>query len=314
MEYFTIHKKDNEIYIHFFNRRWSIDSSGNSHSLFRDLDIDLTEFVKKTNEIFRKYEILIPNDYPKESTIQKKIEGKKVDDFPIRDFLLCIYCCIVIEEEYGMNTSKVIRWDLIKPNSNAGIHHACSMTVITLNYLRAGLKVTIPHEQENEYNPDIIINNLKCEVKTIQEKDWSKEIDPETGFGKRKPRGPDLCYDIGTFIAKEKSGYKGILQGDVVFADLTLKSLGDICKDLRGFGFDDRLEYGLPELKKCRIIFFARFDLECVAYYIDFEPRLWNLIDIATGFEYQPATFSFSVPNDGKFHKINLPSPPKEND
>ena len=228
--------------------------------------------------------------------------------------MLCIYCCIVIEERFKINTSKLLRWDLIKPNSNSGIHHACSMSVIALNYLRMGLKVSIPTEQQNEHNPDLIINDLKCEIKTIQEKDWSKEIDPETGFGKRKPRGPDLCYDIGNFIAKEKSGYKGILQGDVVFADLTLKSLGDICKDIKGLGFGDQLEYGLPELKKHRIIFFARFDLNCVAYTIDLESRLWNLVQISSGFEYQPATFSFSFPADGKFNKINFPSPPKKND
>jgi len=313
MNYFTINKKENIIYIHFFNRHWSIYSSENSHSIFKDLSLDPEEFVKNVNNIFAKYKILIPNDYPKESTIHKD-KDKEVDDFPIRDFLLCIHCCIVIEEEYRINTSKILRWELIKPNSNAGIHHACSMVVIALNYLKKGFNVKIPFEGENKKNPDLIINELRCEIKTIQEKDWLKEIDTETGLGKRKSRGPDICYDLGTFIAKEKSGYKGILQGDVIFADLTLKSFGETFSDVKGLGYGDKLHYGLSELKKCRIIFIARFDLDCIAYYIDFEPRLWDLINIATGFEYQPAVFSFSIPANGIFRKVNFPNPPEDDD
>jgi len=98
----------------------------------------------------------------------------------------------------------------------------------------------------------------------------------------------------------------------VVLADLTLKSFGDISKDIRGFGLGDKLIYGLPEPKKNRIIFFSRHYLDCVGYYIDFEPRLWNLIDIASGFKYQKASFSFSIPADGKFHEINIPEPPED--
>lgn len=60
------------------------------------------------------------------------------------------------------------------------------MAVIALYYLKEGYNVSIPIEKKNELNPDLIINSLKCEVKTIQESDCTREIDPETGFGKKK--------------------------------------------------------------------------------------------------------------------------------
>jgi len=36
------------------------------------------------------------------------------------------------------------------------------------------------------------------------------------------------------------------------------------------------------------------------------------LIDVASGFEYRNAILSFSIPADGKFHKIIIPNPPEE--
>ncbi|MHA2126628.1 MAG: hypothetical protein ACW99E_15105 [Promethearchaeota archaeon] len=312
MRYFRINKKDEDIYIHFFNRAWSIFWSGNKPNLLKELKVDPVEFVEKSNALFARYQIIIPKDFPKYNTPEKTNHEKKVDDFPIFDFLICIHCCILLEEEYGIDSSKLLRRELVKPNSNIGIHHACSIAVIALFYLKEGHDVSIPFEKKNELNPDLTIDNLKCEVKTIQESDWTSEIDPATGFGKRKSRGPDLCYDLGTFIGKENSGYKGILQGDMVFADLTLKSFGDLSSNIRGLGHGDKLKYGLPIPKKYRMIFFSRHNLDCVGYYIDFEPRLWTLIDIASGIEYQRATFSFNIPGDGKFHKIKLPTPPED--
>jgi len=214
-----------------------------------------------------------------------------------------------MEEKYQNDTSKFLRWELIKPNSNRGIYHACSIAVVALYYLDKGCEVSIPLEKKNEKNPDLIINDLKCEIKTIQESDWTNEIDPETRFGKEKSNEPDLCYDIGIFIAKENSGYKGILQGDVIFADLGLKSFGSLFGILRGLGYGDKLKYELSTPKKCRIIYFSRFNLTCVGHYIDFQPSLWNMVKIASTMSYQRAILSFQIPGDEKPHKIELPHP-----
>lgn len=123
-------------------------------------------------------------------------------------------------------------------------------------------------------------------------------------MGKEKSKEPDLCYDIGTFIAKENCGHKGILQGDVIFADLGLKSFGDFFGTLRSLGHGDKLKYKLPKPKKCRIIFFSRFNLNCIGHYIDFQPILWKTINFASKMRYQRAILSFEIPADGKSHKV----------
>ena len=148
MEYFRIKEKDNEFSIHFFNRGWSIYSSRNKPNILEKLELKPLEFVKKINSLLAKYRIIIPKDFPKHSNIKRKIGDKKVDDFPKIDFLICLHCCILIEDEYGIDTSKILRWELIKPNSNGGIHHACSMAVIALNYLKKKYSVSIHREKK----------------------------------------------------------------------------------------------------------------------------------------------------------------------
>ena len=186
------------------------------------------------------------------------------------------------------------------------------MAIIALYYMNYGYNVEIPFEKSNQYNPDLLINDLKCEIKTIHESDWMRDVDPDTGFGKEKFHGSDVCYDIGTFIGKENSGYKGILQGDVIFADLTLKSLGNLLSTIKFFLKENKMEYTLPEPKKHRIIYFSRRFKECKGYYLDFDPKLWNLIEIASKIMYQKAMFSFRAPANGKFHKVELPEPPEK--
>lgn len=168
MDYFRINHKGNDTFIHFFNRGWSIYSSINKPNLLRELQVDPIEFVNKTNALFAKYQIVIPKDFPKHSTVKRKFRGKNADDFPYSDLLICIHCCNLIEEEYKIDTSKILRWELIKPNSDMGIHHACSMALIAYYYLKEGYEVMIPFEKEGQLNPDLIINNLKCEIKTNQ--------------------------------------------------------------------------------------------------------------------------------------------------
>jgi hypothetical protein len=225
--------------------------------------------------------------------------------------LTCIYCCIIIEEKYGIDISKILRWELIKPNSRRGIIHASSMATIALNYLNNGYVVSIPHEVKNQYNPDLIINSINSEIKTILQSDWTKDIDPETGYGKERSRGEDICYDIGAFIGKKNSGYKGILQSDLIFADLSQKSLGELLADSYMFGFNDKINFIMPEPKKFRIIFFYKHFTNCKGYYLDFEPKLWNLINVASGINYIRTMFKFDIPGNGKMHKIDLPPPPK---
>ena len=143
--------------------------------------------------------------------------------------------------------------------------------------------------------------------------DWGKDIDEETGQFRTHTYGGDLCYDIGIFLSKEKSRYKGIKQADVIFADLTFKSLGMILTDI----FREILEQNkekvckLPELKKNRIIFFARISNNCIGYYIDIDPTLWDYIKFNDS-RFQRGIVLGSFTANGKSHKIKFPPPNSE--
>jgi len=221
-----------------------------SFSFYYHYGIEPKDFVDKANELLNKYNINIPNDYPKECKIYQKLAGE-FELFPNRAFIKCINVCILIEENYDIDTSKILRWELFKPNSISGIYHACSMSFIDLYYLNKDSNVIITKEEDNQLNPDLIIDNFKFDVKTIAESDWTTEINPETGQSDDRLLAEDLCYDLGTFIRNR--GYKGIKQADVVFADLSQKAIGRLYII---FGTKSiEISRGLPELKKNRIIF-----------------------------------------------------------
>ncbi|MFX0132206.1 MAG: hypothetical protein ACFFDN_01040 [Candidatus Hodarchaeota archaeon] len=311
MEFFRIEPKDNEYFVFFQNTQ--VYYSREKPNFFNDHNLEPLDFFNKADVLFAKHQIKVPENYPKHCYIEDSL-SRKTYSFPQHDFLTCIYCCITIEEKFNIDTSKILRWELIKSNSRRGIIHACSMATITLYYLNNGYKVSIPFEKKNQYNPDLIINNLKSEIKTILSSDWTKDIDPETGFGKECSRGEDICYDLGTFIGKKNSGFKGILQSDLIFADLSEKSLGELLKDAFMYGFKDKIKFILPEPKKSRIIYFYRYFIYCKGYYLDFQPKLWNLINVASKISYIKSIIKFDIPRNGKMHKIELPPPPKFKD
>lgn len=194
---------------------------------------------------------------------------------PSYDFLLCIINCLNLEKKFKFDTSKIIKDELIDPNSSQRIHHACSMSIIVFHYLNKGSKVKIPHEKKLQLNPDLIIDNLNCDIKVIEEPDWTyrtddDKLDLETGKTKMRDVSKDVNYDIGKFIITH--GHRGIKQADVIFADLTFKSMG------MTFIFNEAKRNELPSPKKNRIIFFARRNSTCIGFYVDYQPELWSLI------------------------------------
>jgi len=307
MKYFTIKLKDKEFFIFFQNNQ--VYYSGQKPNYFKDNNIEPLVFFEKANKLLNKYGIKVPNNYSKQCFVDRSSE-EVIYSFPY-EFFTCIYCCIIMEEKFGKDTSKILRWELIKPNSRRNIIHACSIAAIALYFLNDGYNVIFPKEKQKDNNPDLLINDLRCEIKTIQRADWSREIDPETGFGEEHSRGADICFDIGTFIAKEKSGFKGILQGDVVFADLTEKSLGELIADAITFGRKKEMVYSLPEPKKYRVIFIIRHFTNCKGYFLDFQPKLWENINLASHISYIRSVFEYKIPADGKPHKVEFPPPPK---
>jgi len=239
--------------------------------VFNEVGMSPSVFVEKANRLFNEYNIKVPSDYPKNCSVTTKYYGETVVN-TMDEFANCVASCILIKEQFDIDVSKIIRYELIEKNSRSGILHADSMAAVALYYLKNNASVLIPKEQANQCNPDLLIDSLNCEIKVVDESDWTVDIDMSTGEGKKHSLSEDICYDIGMFIGKRDSGHKGIKQSDVIFADLSRKSFGFI-ENMLGIKRN-----GFPKLHKYRIIYFAKIISEFSSFYLDFDPYLWELI------------------------------------
>ena len=124
------------------------------NSVIEDLSMEHGVFVEKANALFNKHNIKVPRGYPKNVQVNKTLfqsMGRNTICYPWNEFTVCVYCCIIIEEQYDKNVSKIIQKELIAPNSRSGILHACSMASIALFYLNNGSSVMIPNEQDDQF-------------------------------------------------------------------------------------------------------------------------------------------------------------------
>ncbi len=271
MDYFQIRTMGNEEMVVF--RKNPIPSSKSPvFDIFRELHMTPKNFVNKANELFSKYRIRVPDDYPSEG-ISKDFESLgKINLSPWNEFAICVGCSILINKEFNKDVMRILKNELIRPNSRGGILHASALSAIALYYLKKGLDVHISKEQKNKKNPDLIIDGLNCDVKAVDKSDWTQDMDLRTGWAKKRFLSKDIAYDIGTFIGNR--GYEGIKQSDVILADLSLKSFGLI----RENGWITKNRPGLADLKQHRIIYFARKIIYFNSFFIDFDPHLWELI------------------------------------
>lgn len=243
-----------------------------SDLLLESLSIKTGEFVEDANKIFKKYKIKIPKNYPQDenrSAIFPRVSYMNI--WP--EFVLCVRNCIIIEKKFNMKTDKIIKNELIIPNSESGILHACAFSIILLYYLKEGKKVEILKEVKNQTNPDLLIDGISCDVKT--KKDGDLFINIETGEPRERIIIEDILYDIGSFISKKNGAYKGIKQADVIFVDFSRRWAWQY------IDFANLANKGFPELKKNRMIFFARYTLnpsDIYSYFIDFQSEFCKII------------------------------------
>ena len=228
-------------------------------------------FVDKANELFSRYGIRVPDNYPSEGISRKFERLGKVNMSPWNEFAICVGCSILIDQEFNKDVRRILKNELVMANSYGNILHASASSAVVLYYLKKGFDVDIPKEK-NKPSPDFIINGLNCEVKVVDTSDWTESLDPQTGLARKRFLSEDIAYDIGKFISNP--GYKGIKQADVILADLSLKSFGMIKEN----GWITENKPGLKDLKKHRIIYFAREIIYFDSFFIDFDPHLWALI------------------------------------
>lgn len=271
MDYFQIRTMGNEEMVVF--RKNPIPSSESPvFNIFRELRMTPKNFVNKANELFSRYHVRVPNDYPSEGISKEYSQLGTVISIPWDEFTICVGCSILIDQQFNKDVQRILKNELVMTNSYSGILHASALSAIVLYYLKKGFNVDIPKEQKNKYNPDMIIDGLSCEVKVVDESDWTLDINPRTGQGENRILSKDIAYDIGKFLSNRAC--KGIKQADVILADLSLKSFGLI----RENGWITKNRPGLADLQKHRIIYFAREIIYFDSFFIDFDPHLWELI------------------------------------
>lgn len=271
MDYFQIRTMGNEEMVVFRGNPIPCCESP-VFNIFRELCMTPRYFADKANELFSRYHIRVPDDYPSQGTSKKSLKSRTVISIPWDEFTICVGCSILIDQKFNKDIGRILKNELVTANSYGNILHVSALSAIVLYYLKNEFNVDIPKEQKNKYNPDMIINGLNCEVKVVEESDWTLDINPRTGQGKNRILSEDIAYDIGKFISNRAC--EGIKQGDVILADLSLKSFDMI----RENGWITKNRPGLADLQKYRIIYFAREIIYFDSFFIDFDPRLWQLI------------------------------------
>ncbi len=240
-------------------------------NIFRELHMTRKNFVDEANELFSRYGIRVPDNYPSEGISKKFRRLGKVNMSPWNEFAICVGCSILIDQKFNKNVRRILKNELVMANSYGNILHASALSAVILHYLKKGFDVDIPKEK-NKSSPDFIINGLNCEVKAVRQSDWTESLDRRTGRAEKRFLSKDIAYDIGRFMSDRAC--KGIKQAEVILADLSLKSFGLI----RETGWITKNRPGLAHLQKHRIIYFAREIIYFDSFFIDLDPHLWQLI------------------------------------
>ena len=257
----------------------------NNHSvesgdILRVLGFNQEDFITQANGLLDKYSIEVPGDFPKPLVREVALYGEIAKNYS-HQVGICFCNCIKLERKYHINTLKLLR-ELINSNE---ILHSASVSEVCVNYLESGHNVQLFPTSDTGKKPDILIDGIFCDVKVIQEADWTKEALKDehiaefrkTGFGPWHDISGDVCFDVGMSINKRAA--KGIKQADMLLVDLSLKSLGNLLSWHPVGGVKE-----LPDPRKNRVVFFGRSYSDsssvfnCLGYYLDFDPSLWDIV------------------------------------
>jgi hypothetical protein len=251
------------------------------HSSLLDRGFDQKQFVKEANQLLDKYEkkyrIRVPTDFPKPIIAELALFGKEAKNY--NAWIGYCFCNIIIlERDYGVDALPLL-YELMR---RGDLLHSTSVSVVAVDYLEKRHEVKLFPKTGIGRNPDLLIDDVTCDVKARREADWTQEIKESerkkefvaTGKGPCHEIRDDICYDIGMAIGNR--GSKGIQQAEMLLVDLSLKSLPWLHR------MGGVRKQKLPCPKKHRIVFFTweyGGDMPaCSGYYLDLEPSLWKAI------------------------------------
>lgn len=238
------------------------------------------EFIELYNKIARDYDFRISPAFYQRFKEKRTVFGKKqsVHIDPLRtivDFL--IQCNTLLEHgiEIGL---------LLSEFSRAGdiyeLRHSCSLSYLVSVYASSGYEVRLLAKSQQP-SPDLSVNGIPADLKVIQATDWgARHANKGNEFTTQLSK--DLCYDIGTAIRNRL--HEAVVQSDLVFIDLSSKSMGSLYIDER---FDSSDEI-LPQPQRYRVVFFCKVgpnrfldrqgSFSFFGAAVDFDKNLWCFI------------------------------------
>jgi len=243
--------------------------------VLRELGLSASDFATSANELFVKYGIDVPVDYPGSREQDPTFLKMKAPDL-WDEFAVCVGCCILIERDFKVETKIILR-ELVEKNNRGDMLHATATAVIVLHYLKEHMDVEILKEHKNQKNPDLIIDGNICEVKARD----MKSVDPENqekwekeGTVEEYDLTERVFLDIGKAFSSSSQIHNGIKKADIIFCDLTSQSLRSLARAPR-----NRIEsIGLSKLKEHRVFLFTRKCTRVHSYFIDIDPSFWTAI------------------------------------
>lgn len=251
------------------------------NSSLLDLGFEPEDFVNASNNLLDSRKIKVPREFPQPITQEQSALGKT--EVRYNHWLaVCMANCIKLERLYQTNTSRLLR-ELMNREPSTMLHSA-SISVLAIEYLSRGFPVALSPQIKADKKPDLMINNILCDVKTIRETDWLKEAVTEanvkkfrqTGMGPPLTISERITYEVG--MAIRDRALEGIRQADMLYFDFSLKYLPWLYR----IGKVEEKE--LPQPKKYRFAFFDWVygdkdrKRDCSGYYIDLDSSLWDVL------------------------------------
>ena len=192
------------------------------------------------------------------------------------DFVLDAHCLV----ERGFQIGPLIQ-EFKKSSDMSELRHACSLAFLSSIYACSGFGIEFQSRSRDSKSADLRISDIFADIKVIQQSDL-EQIHREKGRVFQTKLSEDLCYDIGKAIQNRL--HDGIKQAELVFIDMSLKSLSSIWLSEE---FDTTSNI-VPEPRPFRVVYFCKIGpnvfigreqtYSFFATHIDVDPRLWDFI------------------------------------
>ncbi len=272
----------NSMKIEYENDRELICIGSSKYDIKYWRGIEPIDFVRIYNSITDKYSFEINDSFFRQFQQEKTAFGRK-GLFPYASFpdIVDFFMCSNTMHEIGMDLNILIK-ELLSSSDVPDLRHARSLAYLGSIYSSKGHSIEY-HKRSKSKSADLSIDGISADLKVIQENDWGHlhyYVHRKNVFVEEM--GKSLCYDIGKAIANRL--FDAIYQAEMVFIDLSLKSLSWLYRDERFDGVANIV----PQPQRNRIIYFCTIppdghtrrylDYLFYGFFADFDPNVWAYV------------------------------------